>query len=64
VLNGIKNWITNGTTADVYFLQAMTDDQKAHRDISTFLIEKEHGIELGVRKISLVSEAQIHALLD
>jgi alkylation response protein AidB-like acyl-CoA dehydrogenase len=54
VLNGIKNWITNGTTADVYFLQAMTDKSKGHKGISTFLIEKgTSGIELGVKEDKL-----------
>jgi alkylation response protein AidB-like acyl-CoA dehydrogenase len=54
VINGIKNWITNGTTADVYFLQAMTDKSKGHKGISTFLIEKgTPGIELGVKEDKL-----------
>lgn len=54
VLNGIKNWITNGTTADVYFLQAQTDHSKGYKGISTFLIEKgTPGIELGVKEDKL-----------
>lgn len=54
ILNGIKNWITNGTTADVYFLQAMTDKAKGHKGISTFLIDKgTPGIELGVKEDKL-----------
>jgi alkylation response protein AidB-like acyl-CoA dehydrogenase len=54
IINGIKNWITNGTTADVYFLQAMTDKSKGYKGISTFLIEKgTPGIELGVKEDKL-----------
>ncbi len=54
ILNGIKNWITNGTTADVYFLQAQTDHSKGYKGISTFLIEKgTPGIELGVKEDKL-----------
>jgi alkylation response protein AidB-like acyl-CoA dehydrogenase len=54
ILNGIKNWITNGTTADVYFVQAMTDKSKGYKGISTFLIEKgTPGIELGVKEDKL-----------
>ena len=54
VLNGIKNWITNGTTADVYFVQAQTDHSKGYKGISTFLIEKgTPGIELGVKEDKL-----------
>jgi alkylation response protein AidB-like acyl-CoA dehydrogenase len=40
ILNGTKNWITNGTTADVYVVFAQTDRSKGHRGITAFLIEK------------------------
>jgi alkylation response protein AidB-like acyl-CoA dehydrogenase len=54
ILNGIKNWITNGKNADIYFVQAMTDKAKAHKGISTFLIEKETpGLETGVKEDKL-----------
>ena len=54
ILNGIKNWTTNGTTADVYFLHAQTDKSKGYKGISTFLIEKgTTGIELGVKEDKL-----------
>lgn len=51
VLNGMKNWITNGTQADVYFLQAMTDKSKGYKGISTFIVEKNlPGIEVGKKE--------------
>ena len=54
VLNGMKNWITNGKNADVYFLMAMTDKSKGHKGISTFLIEKDTpGLETGVKEDKL-----------
>jgi len=40
VLNGMKNWITNGTTADYYIVMATTDKAQGHKGISTFLVEK------------------------
>ncbi len=40
VLNGIKNWITNGINADYYLVMATTDKSKGHHGISTFLVEK------------------------
>jgi len=40
VLNGMKNWITNGTTADFHIVMAQTDKTKGHKGISTFLVEK------------------------
>lgn len=57
ILNGIKNWITNGTTADYYLVMAQTDKAKAHKGITTFLVEKGtdgfgHGVKedkLGIR---------------
>jgi alkylation response protein AidB-like acyl-CoA dehydrogenase len=40
ILNGIKNWTTNGTTADYYLVMATTDKAQGHKGISTFLVEK------------------------
>ncbi|HZA12850.1 MAG TPA: acyl-CoA dehydrogenase family protein, partial [Myxococcaceae bacterium] len=38
VINGSKNWITNGPVADAIVLFAMTDRAKAHRGISAFVV--------------------------
>src|SRR3990172_407489 len=55
ILNGIKNWITNGKYSDIYFVQAMTDKAQAHKGISTFLIEKDNkGLSTGVKEDKLV----------
>ncbi len=40
VLNGTKNWITNGTTADFYLVYAQTDRSKGYKGISCFIVEK------------------------
>ena len=40
VLNGTKNWITNGSTADLVLVMAATDRAKGAKGISTFLVEK------------------------
>ncbi|MFO7445520.1 MAG: acyl-CoA dehydrogenase family protein, partial [Ignavibacteriaceae bacterium] len=40
ILNGIKNWITNGTTADYVLVMATTNKEKAHKGIATFIVEK------------------------
>ena len=40
VLNGTKNWITNGSTADVVLVMAATDPAKGPKGISTFIVEK------------------------
>jgi alkylation response protein AidB-like acyl-CoA dehydrogenase len=40
VLNGIKNWTTNGSTADVVLVMAATDRSKGPKGIGTFILEK------------------------
>lgn len=41
VLNGTKNWITNGPNADHFVIFAMTDKEKRHKGISAFLVKKD-----------------------
>jgi alkylation response protein AidB-like acyl-CoA dehydrogenase len=40
ILNGVKNWITNGSTADIVLVMAATDKAKGAKGISTFILEK------------------------
>lgn len=40
VLNGMKNWITNGISADYFLVMATTNKEKGHHGISTILVEK------------------------
>ena len=40
LLNGTKNWITNGNNASVYIVIAQTDVEKGHRGINALIIEK------------------------
>lgn len=40
ILNGTKNWITNGSTADLVIVMAATDKSKGPKGISTFIVEK------------------------
>lgn len=54
ILNGIKNWITNGTTADYYLVMAQTDKEKRYKGITTFLVEKgTEGFEPGKKEDKL-----------
>jgi alkylation response protein AidB-like acyl-CoA dehydrogenase len=39
-INGIKNWITNGISADYFLVMATTDKSMGHHGISTLLVEK------------------------
>lgn len=40
LLNGTKNWITNGGTASVYLVIAQTDPAKGSKGINVFIVEK------------------------
>ncbi len=40
LLNGTKNWITNGSSASVYLVMAQTDVAKGHKGINAFIVEK------------------------
>ena len=40
LLNGTKNWITNGSSASIYLVIAQTDASKGHKGISAFIVEK------------------------
>lgn len=40
LLNGTKNWITNGGRADVYLVIAQTDKDKGSKGINVFIVEK------------------------
>lgn len=54
ILNGTKNWITNGQSADYYLVMAQTDPEKRHKGITAFLVEKGwEGFEHGKREDKL-----------
>ncbi len=54
VLNGMKNWITNGTKADYYLVQAQTDKSKGYKGITTFIVEQKlDGVEVGKKEDKL-----------
>ncbi|MCS7086763.1 MAG: acyl-CoA dehydrogenase family protein, partial [Bacteroidia bacterium] len=41
LLNGAKNWITNGQRASVYLVMAQTDRSKGHRGINCLIVERD-----------------------
>lgn len=54
VLNGTKNWITNGGRAEVYLVIAQTDREKGHRGINAFIVEKGmEGFDIGPKEDKL-----------
>lgn len=54
ILNGTKNWITNGGSADYYVVIAQTHKEKGHKGINAFIVEKEwDGFEVGPKEDKL-----------
>ena len=48
LMNGIKNWVTNGINSDVVLVFAITDKSIGHKGISCFIVEKDYdGFEVG-----------------
>jgi alkylation response protein AidB-like acyl-CoA dehydrogenase len=65
LLNGTKNWITNGNSASVYLVIAQTDPEKGHRGINVLIVEKEMpGFEVGLKENKLgIRGSDTHSLL-
>ncbi len=54
LLNGTKNWITNGSSASVYLVMAQTDPSKKSKGINTFIVEKTWpGVTVGAKENKL-----------
>lgn len=54
VVNGTKNWITNGLTASVYLVMAQTDAAKGSKGINCLIIERNApGVSVGTKENKL-----------
>lgn len=65
LLNGTKNWITNGSTASTYLVMAQTDASKKHRGINALIIEKGmEGFTVGPKENKLgIRGSDTHSLM-
>ncbi|MBS1662400.1 MAG: acyl-CoA dehydrogenase [Bacteroidetes bacterium] len=65
LLNGIKNWITNGNSASVYLVIAQTDPAKGHHGINVFIVEKNSpGVVVGAKENKLgIRGSDTHSIL-
>jgi alkylation response protein AidB-like acyl-CoA dehydrogenase len=65
LLNGTKNWITNGGNADIYLIIAQTHPEKAHRGINVLIVEKGMpGFTIGPKENKLgIRSSDTHSLL-
>jgi alkylation response protein AidB-like acyl-CoA dehydrogenase len=64
VVNGTKNWITNGGTASIYLVMAQTNREAGHRGINCLIIEKgTPGFEIGPKENKLgIRASDTHTL--
>ena len=65
LVNGTKNWITNGSTASIYMVFAQTDPAKLHKGISAFIVEKGwDGFTVGKKEDKLgIRGSDTHSLM-
>jgi len=65
LLNGTKNWITNGDSASVYLVVAQTDIEKGHKGINVFIVEKNmRGFTVGPKENKLgIRGSDTHSIM-
>ena len=65
LLNGTKNWITNGNSASIYLVIAQTDVEKGHKGINAFIVEKEmDGVTIGQKENKLgIRGSDTHSIM-
>jgi alkylation response protein AidB-like acyl-CoA dehydrogenase len=65
LLNGTKNWITNGNSASVYLVIAQTDAAKKHKGINALIVEKSMpGFEVGRKEDKMgIRGSDTHSLM-
>ncbi|ESU21468.1 acyl-CoA dehydrogenase [Flavobacterium enshiense DK69] len=65
LMNGTKNWITNGGTASTYIVIAQTDIEKGHKGINAFIVEKGwEGFSVGPKEKKMgIRGSDTHSLM-
>lgn len=65
LLNGTKNWITNGNSASVYIVIAQTDPSKKHKGINALIVEREmDGFVVGKKEDKMgIRGSDTHSLM-
>tara|TARA_R110000868_G_scaffold297470_2_gene557809 strand:+ start:2172 stop:3311 length:1140 start_codon:yes stop_codon:yes gene_type:complete len=65
LLNGTKNWITNGSSASTYIVIAQTHIEKGHKGINAFIVEKGWaGFDIGLKEKKMgIRGSDTHSLM-
>ena len=65
LVNGTKNWITNGGHAGIYLVIAQTDREKRHRGINALIVERnQEGVSVGAKENKLgIRGSDTHSIM-
>ncbi len=65
LLNGTKNWITNGGTSDIHLVMAQSDQEKGHKGVNAFIVETGwDGVEIGAKEDKLgIRASDTHTIM-
>ncbi len=65
LLNGTKNWITNGNSSSLHLVIAQTDAEKGHHGINVFIVEADwDGIAIGAKEDKLgIRSSDTHTIM-
>jgi alkylation response protein AidB-like acyl-CoA dehydrogenase len=65
ILNGTKNWITNGNSADYYIVIAQTHKELGHKGINAFIVEKAwKGVTVGKKEDKMgIRSSDTHSIM-
>lgn len=65
LVNGTKNWITNGNTASIYLVMAQTHPEKGHKGINCLVVERDmEGFVVGAKEDKLgIRGSDTHTLM-
>ena len=65
LLNGTKNWITNGGTSSVHLVIAQSDPEAGHRGINCFIVEADwDGVQIGAKEDKLgIRSSDTHTIM-
>lgn len=65
LLNGTKNWITNGNTASLYVVIAQSDPKQKHKGINAFIVERSwKGVKVGKKEDKMgIRSSDTHSIM-
>lgn len=65
LLNGTKNWITNGSTSSIHLVIAQTNAEKGHHGINALIVETDwEGVQIGAKEDKLgIRASDTHTIM-